>query len=117
MRKTLPATFVMALLLLFAATGCEAFREAWDDATTYEEPMEETAAEKSASEQKKYELSLHAIVKYPRATENEQDIPTLDGKTIWIRKNQLFSSKNIKRAKAVPRPGNPVPLQGIEFPV
>lgn len=107
MRKNLATVCVFALFILTVGTGCEAFKEAWEDATTYEDTPEEIAAEEEESSQKKYEVALHAIVKYPRATPNEQDIPTLDGKTIWIKKNQLFSSKNIKRVKAIPRPGNP----------
>ena len=107
MRKNLAAVCAFALFILAAGTGCEAFQEAWEEATTYDDTPEEVTADESESPQKKYEIALHAIVKYPRATPNEQDIPTLDGKTIWINKNQLFSSKNIKRVKAVPRPGNP----------
>lgn len=107
MKKNLAAVCAFALFILAAGTGCEAFKEAWEEATTYEESTGEAAEEEEAAPQKKYEIALHAIVKYPRATPNEQDIPTLDGKTIWIKKNQLFSSKNIKRVKAVPRPGNP----------
>lgn len=107
MKKNLAAVCALAFFILAAGTGCEAFKEAWEDAITYEETPEEIEAQEVEDQQKKYEIALHAIVKYPRATENEQDIPTLDGKTIWINKNQLFSSKNVKRVKAVPRPGNP----------
>ena len=99
------AVFVCGLFILLAAGGCEAFKEAWEEAM---DPEAETTDNPNSPEfKRKYVVHLNAIVKYPRAGELEREINTFDGKTIWINTNQLFSSKNIRDAKAVARPGNP----------
>ena len=46
MRKNLATVCVFALFILTVGTGCEAFKEAWEDATTYEDTPEENAAER-----------------------------------------------------------------------
>ncbi|MDR0932103.1 MAG: hypothetical protein LBM70_03675 [Victivallales bacterium] len=97
----------LGFVILFATTGCEAFKEAWEESFSTE-TYESTNSEKDAvDDQKKYVISLNAIVKYPRATPNERDIPTPDGGTVWVNTNQLFGSRNIKSAKIVARPGQP----------
>ena len=99
------AVFVCGLFILLAAGGCEAFKEAWEEAM---DPEAETTDNPNSPEfKRKYVVHLNAIVKYPRASELKREINTFDGKTIWINTNQLFSSKNIRDAKAVARPGNP----------
>lgn len=105
MRKHWMTVLASGLLILFFSGGCEAFREAWADAMDPE--TEVTDDPNSEDYRKKYVVHLNAIVKYPRAGELEREISSIDGKTIWINTNQLFSSKNIKDAKAVARPGNP----------
>ncbi|MBS1453376.1 hypothetical protein FYJ85_06715 [Victivallaceae bacterium BBE-744-WT-12] len=105
MRRNWMAVFVCGLFILLAAGGCEAFKEAWEEAM---DPEAETTDNPNSPEfKRKYVVHLNAIVKYPRAGELEREINTFDGKTIWINTNQLFSSKNIRDAKAVARPGNP----------
>ena len=105
MKKSWTGIWAFGLFILLATAGCEAVKEAWSESVSPQ--TEETAVTDEADVKKKYVIQLNAIVKYPRATPNEQDIPTLDGKTIWINRNLLFSSKNIKDAKAIARPGNP----------
>jgi len=93
------------LLVICLAGGCEAFREAWDDAMDPDADV--TDNPNSEDYHRKYVVELNAIVKYPRAGELEKEIRAFSGNTIWINTNQLFSSKNIKEARAIARPGNP----------
>ena len=105
MRKHWMQVLAFGLLILAATVGCEAFKEAWAEAMDPE--TEITDDPKSEDYRRKYVIHLNSIVKYPRAGELEREISTFDGKTVWINTNQLFSSKNIRDAKAVSRPGNP----------
>ncbi|MDR0932102.1 MAG: hypothetical protein LBM70_03670 [Victivallales bacterium] len=98
---------VCGLSLLLAMTpGCEAIQEAWEEAM---DPDTEITDNPNSTEYKrKYVVHINSIVKHhSRAGELEKEIPTLNGGTVWINTNQLFSSKHIKNAKAVARPGNP----------
>ena len=97
--------FICAVILTAALTGCDTFREAFREAMSGESSRSEDP--NSENYQPRYIVGIFSIVKYPRAGELEREINTFDGKTIWINTNQLFSSKNIRDAKAVARPGNP----------
>ena len=48
MKKNLAAACAFALFILAAGTGCEAFKEAWEEAVTYEDTPEEVEAEEHA---------------------------------------------------------------------
>lgn len=110
MKRYWMTVLAFGLLILYTTGGCEAFKEALDpEADVTDDP-------KSEDYKRKYVVHLNSIVKYPRAGELEREIGTLDGKTIWINTNQLFSSKNIRDAKAVARPGNP-DLFDLQFKV
>lgn len=52
-------------------------------------------------------ISIHEIVKYPRATELEKEIPTLNGGKIWINTNPFLHSSAIKQIKLVPSAQEP----------
>ena len=115
MKKNWMTACACGLLVLTAATGCEAIKEAWDEAM--DPDAEVTDNPNSTEYRRKYVVHVNSIVRHPsRAGELEKEIPTLDGKTVWINTNQLFSSKNIKDAKAVARPGNP-DLFDLQFQV
>lgn len=55
----------------------------------------------------KYVISFHEIVKYPRASDIEKPIMTLDNKKIYINFNQFVHSSDISDARLVEIPGNP----------
>lgn len=96
----------VALLILVLLPGCEAIQEAWEEAM---DPDAEITDNPNSTEYKrKYVVHVNSIVRNPRRSgELEREIPTLDGGTVWINTNQLFSSKNIQDARVVSRPGNP----------
>ena len=97
--------FVCALFLTAALTGCDTFREAFREAMSGESTRSEDP--NSENYQPRYIVGIFSIVKYPRATELEKEIQALDGRTVWINTNQNFSSKNIREARMISRPGNP----------
>lgn len=53
----------------------------------------------------KYVISFHEIIKYPRASEIERPITTLDNKKIYININQFVHSSDIADARLVEIPG------------
>ena len=94
-------------LALFAAAllcvpGCELINEAMDaeNAPGIDDPSSDTY-------DPRFVVGVFSVVKYPRATKLERELPTNTGESIWINSNQSFSSKHLKEAKVVPRPGNP----------
>lgn len=100
---------IKKLRLLFAASaavcclcGCELFLEAMDaeNAINSDDPTSETY-------KPKFVVGIFSVVEYPRATSLERELMTASGEPIWINSNQSFSSKNLKDAKVVARPGNP----------
>ena len=93
--------FVFAAVLL-CAPGCELINEAMDpeNAPGIDDPT-------SDEYEPRFVVGIFSIVKYPRATKLERELATNTGESIWINSNQNFSSKHLKEAKVVPRPGNP----------
>ncbi len=73
-----------AAMILF--TGCEW----WDD--TYKPA---------------FLLSIHQVVKYPRATKIEREIYTFAGNPLWINVNSFLHSNCIKEIRPVPSEDNP----------
>ena len=94
--------FCLALITIFCASGCEVFNEA------LQAEMEYGSTDNGNSDDFKprFVMTICSIVKYPRAQMIEQQID-YKGTPIWINCNQLFDSKRIEKARAVPRPGNP----------
>lgn len=53
-------------------------------------------------------LSIHQIVKYPRAAKLEKALPTVDGKEkVWVNMNYFIDSHNFKDIKLVEVEGKP----------
>lgn len=50
----------------------------------------------------KWTITVNELVKYPRASLGEKEIPTFNGKTIWVRKHYEFNSKSIEKVTAAP---------------
>jgi hypothetical protein len=92
----------LALLLcgMMMFCGCEIFQEALSDSYSSEDPTSEDY-------DTKFNIGVFKVVKYPRATMLEKEIDTGDGESICVNINALFSSKRIRKARAIPRPGNP----------
>lgn len=96
------AVFALAAVMISAFCGCEAFTEA------LQAEMEYGTSDSGSSEdfRPRFVLAVCSIVNFPRAQMIEQQVDC-NGTPIWINKNQLFDSKRIEKARAVPRPGNP----------
>lgn len=90
---------LLACGMLFFS-GCEIFQEALSDSYSSDDPTSEDY-------DTKFNIGVFKVVKYPRATMLEKEIDTGDGESICVNINALFSSKRIRKARAVPRPGNP----------
>lgn len=90
------------IVLLFAVSGCEIIRDA------IEAEMEYGVSDRGSSDEfrPRFVIAVCSIVKFPRALWIEQEVD-FKGERLWINKNQLFDSKRVRRARAVPRPGNP----------
>lgn len=103
MRKIFSLLFLPLLMLLTAVgnCGCEIIEEAL--------AAEGFGSDNPNSEdyRPRFVVGIFSIVQYPRATELEKPIRDLDGREIYINANQNFSSKNLRDAKIVIRPGNP----------
>ena len=97
-----PLRALVAAAALFCLCGCEVFMEALEaeNALNSDDPN-------SDNYQPRFIVGIFSIVEYPRATSLERELPTTSGESIWINSNQNFSSKNLREAKVVSRPGNP----------
>lgn len=95
-------SLVVFAAALLCAPGCEMIEEAMDpeNAPGINDPT-------SDDYDPRFVVGVFTIVKYPRATKLERELATNTGESIWINSNQNFSSKHLKEAKVVPRPGNP----------
>ena len=98
--KLLRILSALALTLTFC--GCDLVMEAMDaeNAIGSDDPS-------SDAYKARFVLGVFGIVEYPRASQLEREVTTANGESIWINSNQSFSSKHLKDAKVVPRPGNP----------
>ena len=92
---------LMAAVLVFGCCGCEIIEEALEAGKL------DTDNPNSDDYRPRFVVGIFSIVKYPRATELERPVQDLDGREIYINGNQNFSSKNLRDAKVVVRPGNP----------
>ena len=104
MKKILPqlnACFA-ALLFLFCCSGCEILEEALEGSNNWG-----TDNPNSEDYRPRFVVGIFSIVRYPRATDLERPVQDLDGREIYINANQNFSSKNLRDAQIVVRPGNP----------
>ncbi len=87
--------------------GCEIFKEALSESYTSEDPS-------SDDYDTRFNIGIFQVVKYPRATMLEREVDTGNGETVCVNTNALFSSKRIRKARAIPRPGNP-DVYDLEF--
>lgn len=97
---------ILATLMLLGS-GCEIFREALEESYSSEDPA-------SDDFESKFNIGVFQIVKYPRASILEKEINVDENNTVCINTNALFSSKRIRQARAIPRPGNP-DVYDLEF--
>ncbi len=95
-------TLISAIFCVTMFTGCEEFNEALKEGADYgsDNPNSENY-------EPRFVLAVFTVVEYPRASQMEKQIESLDGRRIWINTNQSFSSKNMKNARVIARPGNP----------
>ncbi|MDD5727760.1 MAG: hypothetical protein PHV59_04265 [Victivallales bacterium] len=83
MLKKILLLTVMSGMLFF--TGCELL----------EQSMKEVP-------ETRYVLSLHKVVRYPRAKDLERKIASFDGREFWINTNPFFHSKNVEKVELIP---------------
>lgn len=55
----------------------------------------------------KWTISINEIIKYPRASVSEEEVPSFNGESIWVRKHYELDSKNITEIVAVPSKTSP----------
>ena len=84
-RSLLSVAAIFSLLIV----GCETIKEAMH-------PKDEK------DKAPRYVITLHQIVKYPRASDLERQITAFDGRKYWINMNQFFHSRHIEEVKLVP---------------
>ena len=85
--------FVPSLVLVLFLTSCESFDLA--------ENLNKIGMGKDG-ELPKWTISINEVVKYPRASSGEKEVPTFGGRTMWVRKHCELSSKSIMSVRAVP---------------
>ena len=103
MKKAFPKFLVplLTVFLVFGCGGCDILEEALESGSF------DSDNPNSDDYRPRFVVGVFSIVYYPRASELEKPIRDLDGKEIYINANQNFSSKNMRDAKIVVRPGNP----------
>ena len=103
MKKFLNLILLPLLMAIFSVgiSGCEILEEALEAGAL------DTDNPNSEDYRPRFVVGIFSIVQYPRATDLEKPIRDLDGREIYINANQNFSSKNLKDARIVVRPGNP----------
>ena len=55
----------------------------------------------------RWTVSINEIVKYPRASQGEIEVPTFSGRTIWVRRHYELNSKSIESIKKISDPDRP----------
>ena len=103
MRKILTPVLIplTALALVFGTCGCEIIEEALEAGAL------DTENPNSDDYRPRFVIGVFSIVRFPRANDLEKPVQDLEGREIYINANQNFSSKNLKDARIVVRPGNP----------
>lgn len=90
------ALAAMAAAVLFTS-ACETLEDAFND-------MNKTETEKDKAQ---YVLTVHEIVKYPRAQDLELNIPSFSGAPICVNMNYFLHSKNITKVEIVEEKDKP----------
>jgi len=109
--KQMKKSFLLTSIILFGAMfmfcGCEILEEAMQESYSTDDPTSEDY-------EPRFVIGVFETVRYPRAMNLEKEITDNTGKKVWINANPLFSSRRIRAARVVPRPGNP-DLCDLEF--
>lgn len=80
--------------------------------------MEEDDLKRKMMEKPQYVISVHQIVKHPRATMLEMKIPTFSGRAIWINVNPFIHSRNIRKIELIERKDQKMnPFQDVMKPL
>lgn len=87
---------LLLLICVIAISGCQIWDEVMSDL------REDKSDRDIAREKLAYQVSIHSIVKYPRGTKIEQEIPTIGNRKIWVNRNPFLHSRNIMEIKPVP---------------
>lgn len=85
------ALTLSSVSLLGLLCSCELMDSISESAKESEKP-EETA---------EYVISVHEIIKYPKATMLEKEIPSFGGTTVWVNTNPFLHSRNIMKVDIV----------------
>lgn len=93
---------VMALGILILGTGCEIEKWARSDEKGNSSSNPNDSNESKDDGKPHYVISLNEMVKYPRAEALEIEIPTYDGRTVWINSNPFIHSRNIRSVELLP---------------
>lgn len=81
---------LIALTAVIALTSCETLN------------LNKNDNDIDTEELPKWTISINEVVRYPRASAGEREIPTFSGQTIWVRKFYEFNSKVVENASVVP---------------
>ena len=88
---------LIAVVVVSSLVGCETL-------DNFLKPPAKEKLEKGAHQR----LSIHQIVKYPRATKLEKALPTIEGdEKVWVNVNYFIDSHNFKDIKLVEVEGKP----------
>ena len=87
---------VLASILASFSLGCETI-----DFEEMMKPPEDTESKP------KTVMSVHKIVKYPRALDLEKEIIAFSGRKVWINKNPFLHSRHIQDIQLIPCEGRP----------
>ena len=81
---------LLAAALLFVLASCETFKKKakTEDGEELTEP--------------KWTFTVNEIVRYPRASMLEKEVPSFDGRTVWVQKHYGLSSRNVKGIELIP---------------
>ena len=91
MKKRLyPLSFLFITIALFTVS-CEVLDEAMKDRTKEEE-----------MKKLQYVFTVNEIIDYPRANGLEREIPSFNGKLLWINVNTFIHSRDIEEIKKLP---------------
>jgi hypothetical protein len=83
---------IPSMMLVLLLSSCE----------TLDLDMKDKSTDIDTSDLPKWTISINEIVKYPRASRGEKEVPTFGGRTIWVRKHYEFNSKSIISITTVP---------------
>jgi preprotein translocase subunit SecD len=99
------------LLLIFGAAalaflcGCDSLKVD-ENEEDFDNKGDKANSSIFSKKEPRYVISFHEIIKYPRASDIEKPINTLDGKKVYININQFVHSSDIMDARLIKLPNN-----------